>query len=179
MKRILFIWCLAFGISVCPAYADVGSLQFSGGVVAPYDVSASDSSVGWQASYGIGVTDHVEIGAMLMRTGDFEVKNDITDGEAEVTTLMIMGRWICNPEKKTRGFMDLGFGGMDVDAKDPSAIPNRAGAAARVGLGLDRELSPHLAFRFSTGYTTGIGRTSEIDIIDASISLVFGVRLLQ
>lgn len=179
MKRVLFIWCLVFGMSVCSAYADVGSLQFSGGVVVPYDVSESDTGVGWQLSYAIGVTDHVEIGAMFMKSGYLEAKNDITEGEVEITTLLIQGRWLFNPADKTRGFMDFGFGGMDVDAETPSAIANRAGGAARIGFGVDRELSPHLAVRLSAGYTTGVGRTSEIDIIDASVSLVFGVRLLQ
>ncbi|WP_300670408.1 hypothetical protein [Desulfoluna sp.] len=179
MKRILFIWCLLFGMSMGSVYGDVGSLQVSGGVVAPYDVSASDSAVGWQVSYAAGVTDHVEIGAVLMKTGEFEVDNDITDGEAEVSALMIQGRWLFSPERKTRGFIDLAGGMMDVDAVTPSVVSSRAGGAARLGLGVDHDLSRNLAIRFSVGYTTGIGRTSEIDLIDAGISLVFGVRLFR
>lgn len=179
MKRILFIWCLVLGMWVGSTYADVGSFQFSGGVVAPYDVSENDASLGWQLSYAIGVTDHAEIGAMLMKSGYLEAKNDITDGEVEITALMIQGRWLFNPAHKTRGFMDLAVGMMDVDADSPSAIANRAGGAVRLGGGVDRELNPNLAVRFGIGYTTGVGRTSEIGIIDASISLVFGGTLLQ
>lgn len=179
MKRILFIWCLAVGLSVGQAFGDVGSLQVSGGVVAPYDVSACDTSVGWQLSYAAGVTEHVEIGAMLMRTGFFEAESDITDGEAEISVLVIQGRWLFFPGATTRVFADLAGGMMDVDAKGPSTRPSRAGGAARLGLGVDRDLSPHLGLRFGLGYTTGIGRTSEIDVLDASVSLVFGVRLFK
>jgi len=182
MKRILFFCSipLVYGLVVCltisPAYGDAGSFQLSGGVLAPYDASVSDTSVGWQISYAAGVTDHVEIGAMFMKTGNFDAENDLTDGEVEISALMIQSRWLFNPESRTRGFVDLAGGMMAVDPKGPSATSSRAGGAARLGIGVDQALTPHLAIRFSTGYTTGIGRTSEIDIFDASVSLVFGVR---
>lgn len=179
MKRVFITLCLLAGIWIGSASADVGSLKLSAGVVVPYDVSESDASVGGQLSYGIGVTDHVEIGAMFMKSGDFEAENDFTDGEVEITTLLIQGRWTFNPQSRTRGFADLGGGMMDVEAENPSGIPNRSGGAARLGIGVDREINPHLALRFGVGYTKGIGRTSEIDIIDASLSLVFGVRLFH
>ena len=179
MRRTLFIWCIFLGVFWGTASADVGSLEFSGGVVAPYDVSSSDSAVGWQLSYAIGVTDHFEIGAMLMETGDFEAENDITDGEVEISTILIQGRWIFFPEEKTRGFVDLGGGMMDVSPESSSSISSRSGGAIRMGVGVDRELARGLAIRLGLGYTTGVGRTSEIDVIDASVSLVFGVKLLE
>ncbi|VFQ45840.1 outer membrane beta-barrel protein [Desulfoluna butyratoxydans] len=185
MKRILFSrwipWICLLGLcaSVCTAYGDVGSIELSGGVLAPYDVSEGDTSVGWQIAYAAGVTDHVEIGAIFMKTGNFEADNDITDGEVEISTLMLQTRWLFNPESKTRGFVDLAGGMMDLDPKGKATTSSRSGGAARLGIGVDQALTPHLALRFSTGYTTGIGRTSEIDILDVSVSLVFGVRLLE
>jgi len=185
MKRILFSlwipWVCLLGLCafVGTVYGDAGSIELSGGVLAPYDVSSSDTSVGWQIAYAAGVTDHVEIGAMFMRTGNFEADNDITDGEVEISTLMIQTRWLFNPESTTRGFVDLAGGMMDLDPKGKATTSSRSGGAARLGLGVDQALTPHLALRFSTGYTTGIGRTSEIDILDVSVSLVFGVRLFE
>lgn len=183
MKRVLFIGCLGLvaglGLSLCSAAADVGSLQASAGVVVPYDVSAGDSAVGGHISYAIGVTDHAEIGGMFMKSGYLDAQNDITDGDVELSVLMIQGRWIVNPAHKTRGFVDLGAGMMDVDARGPSAISNRAGGAVRLGIGVDRDIARAFSVRFSTGYTTGVGRTGEIDLLDLSVSLMFGVPLLQ
>ncbi|MCG8470750.1 MAG: hypothetical protein MI742_02720 [Desulfobacterales bacterium] len=175
MGRVLLLSSFLALSILSVANAQPGDITLAAGILAPYDADTGKSAVGWNLSYAVGITDRLELGAMFTRSGNYKAVNPLTSGEVEVSTLIIQARWFMGPMGATQAFIDLGGGMMDLDPKGGVSGENRAGAAARVGVGIDRTLGP-VDLRLGLGYTRGIGRTSEIDMLEAFAAIVFGAK---
>lgn len=174
MKRLLALAALLLPLLLAqPSVAGPGDVTFAAGILAPYDADTGKSAFGWHLTYAVGITDRFELGAMYTKSGNYEGVNNLTQGEVEVSTLLIQGRCTLTNIGDGRLFMDLGGGMMDVDPKGPSVTENRPGAAVRIGIGMDHPAGP-FDLRLGIGYTRGIGRTSEIDMLETSLSILFG-----
>lgn len=172
MKRIVFIFTAILVLLAQSALAESGpSFRISAGPTIMYDPGNQKSGVGGYVTAGYRLMPAFEVELYGAMSGDFEVENDLTDGDAAVSMLTLGGRYVTSLGDKSSAFFALGAGVLKLEADEGN--DTRQGGVARFGIGLDFQILPNLGVTVGTGFNRGFGATDEVVLFDLSTSLFF------
>jgi len=176
MKRIVFVCTAILVLLAHSALAESGpSFRISAGPTMMYDPGNQKSGAGGHVTASYRVIPALEVELYGAMSSDFEVDNDLTNGDAAVSMLTLGGRHVTSLGDKSSAFFAFGAGVLELNADEVPAgsDDSRQGGVARFGIGLDFFIIPSLGVTFGTGFNRGFGATSEVVLFDLTASAFF------
>lgn len=176
MKRLI-IFCTAILVMLGQvALAESGpSWRISAGPSMIYDPGTQKIGAGGHVTLGYRVVPAWEVELYGASSTDFEVENDLTQGDAAVSLLTIGGRYLAPLGDKSTAYFALGAGVLELEAdKAPAGNDDtRRGGIGRFGIGVDYAVIPDLGVTWGAGFNRGFGGTDEIVLYDLTLSLFY------
>ena len=170
MKRLVLLSSAIFFLTLAFAGAAIASGLYvgtGGGMV--YDPANQDPASLTHVTAGYTFRPSLAAELRAMTTNSFELENDLTHEKASFNAVLFGGRFLFPEEKRSRGFVCLGLGAMEIEADGTSKT--RDGFLARFAFGVDFFPTEALGITFESGFSRGMGQTAEVLLFDVIASV--------